>query len=167
MEGRFDETPHRSLLTFFIMYSLKIPDMALIPEGFFLMGSETGMDNERPVHRIWLDAYMIGKFPLTNREFRGFVAEKGEAEPPFWSEEMFCHPDKPVVGISWTNAMVYCDWLSRSQKNRVRRLDLAMGSRKKNRTKRKTKIGAVYCRTMALAAVVSLLAQTKKLMAAV
>ncbi|MFB3122507.1 MAG: formylglycine-generating enzyme family protein [Candidatus Binatia bacterium] len=102
------------------MYSLKIPDMVLIPEGFFLMGSETGMDNERPVHRIWLDAFMIGRFPLTNRGFRGFVEENGKAEPPFWSEEMFCHPDKPVVGISWTNAMVYCDWLSRLAERRFR-----------------------------------------------
>ena len=84
------------------------------------MGSETGMDNERPVHRVWLDAFMIGRFPLTNREFRSFVEEKGEAEPPFWSEEMFCHPDKPVVGISWYNATAYCDWLSRVTERRFR-----------------------------------------------
>ena len=58
---------------FITMSSLKIPAMVLIPQGEFLMGRENGMDNERPVHRVFLDAFMIGRFPLTNREFRSFV----------------------------------------------------------------------------------------------
>ena len=77
------------------------------------MGSENGMDNERPIHRVWLDAFMIARFPVTNRDYRTFVEETGTPEPPFWSEKMFCHPDKPVVGVTWHNAMDYCDWLSR------------------------------------------------------
>ena len=32
------------------------PRMVTVPEGNFLMGSETGQDNERPIHTVWIDA---------------------------------------------------------------------------------------------------------------
>jgi len=89
-----------------------IPEMLFIPQGTFRMGNETGMDNEEPVHRICLDAFMIGKYPVTNREYGVFVEEGSTPPPPFWSEEMFCHPDKPVVGITWYEAVAFCLWLS-------------------------------------------------------
>ncbi|HEY2988982.1 MAG TPA: formylglycine-generating enzyme family protein [Candidatus Binatia bacterium] len=89
-----------------------IPETTLIPEGDFLMGSENGMDNEKPAHRVWVSGFMIGKFPVTNREYRLFVQETDNEEPPYWSEAMFSHPDKPVVGVSWHEAAAYCRWLS-------------------------------------------------------
>jgi formylglycine-generating enzyme required for sulfatase activity len=96
------------------MPSLKkefIPELVLVPEGFFLMGSNHGPDNEKLVHRVWVNGFLIGKFPVTNKEYRIFVKESGAPEPPFWSQEMFSHPDKPVVGISWYDGLAYCDWL--------------------------------------------------------
>ena len=89
-----------------------VPCMVSIPEGAFLMGSEDGLDNEKPIHRVWLGGFGIGKYAVTNRDYRIFVEETGAPEPPFWSEEMFFHPDKPVVGITWHDAIAYCDWLS-------------------------------------------------------
>jgi len=86
--------------------------MVRVPEGFFLMGSGDEQENERPVHRVWVDAFAMGKFPVTNREYRIFVEESGTAAPPFWSEGMFSHSEKPVVGTSWHDAVVYCQWLS-------------------------------------------------------
>src|SRR5437867_13431451 len=90
-----------------------LPEMVLIPNGSFLMGSEQGLDNEKPPHRVWLDSFMIGRFPVTNREYRIFVEETGASEPPFWLDAMFSHPDKPVVGTSWDDAIAYCEWLSK------------------------------------------------------
>ena len=46
------------------------PRMARIPGGFFLMGSETGQDNERPVHRVWLDEFLVGRMPSDARGIR-------------------------------------------------------------------------------------------------
>jgi formylglycine-generating enzyme required for sulfatase activity len=86
--------------------------MVSISEGSFLMGSENGFDNERPAHRVWLDAFLIGLYPVTNGEYRRFVEETGALQPPFWSEAMFCDLEKPVVGITWDEARRYCDWLS-------------------------------------------------------
>jgi sulfatase modifying factor 1 len=97
------------------------PQTAFIPEGYFLMGDERGQDNEKPVRRVWVDGFLIGRFPVMNRDYGIFVKESGAPEPPFWREEMFSHPDKPVVGVSWHDAVAYCGWV-REEINRSLRL---------------------------------------------
>jgi formylglycine-generating enzyme len=89
-------------------------DIVLIPDGFFSMGSNHGPENEMPLHRVSLDSFGIGKFPVTNREFEIFVAETGGSPIlPFRSDPMFSDPDQPVVGVSWDDATAYCEWLRR------------------------------------------------------
>jgi formylglycine-generating enzyme required for sulfatase activity len=86
--------------------------MVVIPGGLFLMGSEQGRENESPVHRVWVDSFAIGKFPVTNREYRLFVEETRAPAPPFWSDTIFADRDQPVVGVNWEEAAAYCRWLS-------------------------------------------------------
>ncbi len=71
------------------------------------------MDNEKPARRVRVDGFAIGKFPVTNRQYEFFVEETGAEAPPFRSEKMFSHPEKPVVGVSWHDAAAYCAWLAR------------------------------------------------------
>jgi formylglycine-generating enzyme required for sulfatase activity len=77
------------------------------------MGSESGQENESPRHRVWIDEFGLGKFPVTNREYRIFVEDTRCAPPPFWLETMFSEPEQPVVGITWDEAAAYCSWISR------------------------------------------------------
>jgi formylglycine-generating enzyme len=77
------------------------------------MGSEDGQDNERPVHRVWIDAFQFATHPVTNANYAGFLAT-GSLPPPFWRDSNFNHPQQPVVGISWHAALRYCDWLRAS-----------------------------------------------------
>ena len=77
------------------------------------MGCESGQENERPVHDVWLDRFALGKFPVTNAQYREFLDSTGAAPPCFWLEPMFADPRKPVVGVTWFEAVAYCDWLAR------------------------------------------------------
>jgi formylglycine-generating enzyme len=94
--------------------------MARIPQGYFLMGSETGQDNERPVHRVWIDAFEFAECQVTNREYAKFILATGHRQPIHWNDPLFSHPEQPVVGPSWLDALAYCEWLSSATGRRYR-----------------------------------------------
>jgi sulfatase modifying factor 1 len=91
-----------------------IPSLELlpVPGGSFLMGCDTGRDEERPVHRVWVDAFLLSVFPVRNRDYRAFLEATGYTPPPLWSDPNFSDPDQPVAAVSWFDAAKYCDWLS-------------------------------------------------------
>jgi len=93
--------------------TFKAPGLVVIPAGWFWMGSEFGQDNERPRHRVWVDAFQLAACQVTNREYGHFVQAKGMQPSPFWNDRNFSHPDQPVVAVSWLDAVAYCEWLSR------------------------------------------------------
>jgi len=88
------------------------PILRRIPEGWFSMGCAEGRDNEKPVHRVWVDAFDLGAFQTTNEEYARFLDATGRPAPPYWRESSFSHPRQPVVGVSWHDAVAYCDWLT-------------------------------------------------------
>ncbi|HEY1273235.1 MAG TPA: SUMF1/EgtB/PvdO family nonheme iron enzyme [Terriglobales bacterium] len=89
-----------------------VPALVRIPEGWFWMGSEAGQDNERPVHRVWIDAFELAACQVTNAEYGRFLAATGATPPPQWGDSNFNHPEQPVVTVSWFDAVEYCLWLS-------------------------------------------------------
>jgi formylglycine-generating enzyme len=52
-------------------------DMALVPAGTFRMGSEDFYPEERPVHRVEVDAFWMDRRPVTVAQFRRFVKATG------------------------------------------------------------------------------------------
>jgi len=75
------------------------------------MGCDSGQDNEKPVHRVWVDEFMLAACQVTNEQFGHFLVDTASLPPPFWSEPAFNHPEQPVVGVSWPQAVGYCEWL--------------------------------------------------------
>lgn len=86
--------------------------MVLVSASEFSMGStENGtVGDETPVHDVWLDAYYIDKYPVTNEKYREFVLDTGHVEPAYWWDENFTEPDHPVVGVTYYDALAYCQW---------------------------------------------------------
>jgi formylglycine-generating enzyme required for sulfatase activity len=86
--------------------------LVCIPEGWFSMGSHTGQDNERPVHRVWVDEFQMASCAVTNAGYAEFVRVTASAPAPFCEHPDLSHPDQPVVAVSWSEAVKYCEWLS-------------------------------------------------------
>jgi len=96
------------------------PTLVPIPEGWFWMGSNTGQDNERPLHRVWVDAFHLAACQVTNREYEYFLRATGIPSPPLWDDPNFNRPEQPVVAVSWFDAMKYCEWLSAATSRQYR-----------------------------------------------
>jgi len=87
------------------------PILVPIEEGWFLMGSDDGPENERPARRVWVDAFALAACQTTNAEYAAFLTATGHAVPPLWNDPAFNDPQQPVVAVSWFDAVAYCEWL--------------------------------------------------------
>jgi formylglycine-generating enzyme required for sulfatase activity len=92
--------------------TLSLPTLVRIPAGNFLMGSDTGQDNERPVHSVSIDAFDLAACQVTNADHARFLEATAADAPPFFDHPDFSHPQQPVVAVSWFQAIAYCEWLS-------------------------------------------------------
>ena len=89
------------------------PVMVRIPEGGFWMGCDTGRDDERPAHRVWVDAFELAACQVTHAEYARFLAATKHPKPLHWDDPNFNDPCQPVVAPSWFDAVAYCAWLSK------------------------------------------------------
>lgn len=88
------------------------PEMIIVRASEFAMGCDTGPDSERPVHRVFVDEFAIGRFAVSNRLYQFFIEDAGHQTPAGWNDSRFNHPDQPVTSVSWFDATAYCEWLS-------------------------------------------------------
>jgi formylglycine-generating enzyme required for sulfatase activity len=99
------------------------PEMVVIPPGSYLMGAADDDDqastNEKPQHRVTIARpFVIGRYPVTFDEYDGFCAATGRDQP---SDQGWGRGRRPVINVSWDDAVAYCTWLSQ-QTGRTYRL---------------------------------------------
>lgn len=84
-------------------------EMVRIPAGSFWMGDQK-TSSSQVAHRVELDEFWLGKYPVTNAQYRLFTGETGyRGEPDFGFP-----PGKdqhPVINISWRDAYKFTLWL--------------------------------------------------------
>lgn len=86
---------------------------SLVPGGAFLMGSDSGQEDERPVHRVHVDTFAMSIYPVTRGEYARFLeaaGRGGSVAPRDWADAALAGDDRPVVGVSWHDAVAYCAW---------------------------------------------------------
>jgi sulfatase modifying factor 1 len=98
------------------------PALVRIPAAWFLMGCDAGQDNEKPVHRVWVDEFLLAACQVTNADYGRFLRDTASSSlpPPFWNDSAFNLPEQPVVGVSWYEANRYCEWLGASSDGKFR-----------------------------------------------
>jgi formylglycine-generating enzyme required for sulfatase activity len=115
------------------------PEMVKVQGGSFQMGSNDGRSDEKPVHSVSVNGFYIGKYELTVGHYLQFCKEtngnwpdwleagnsqnvetgwnsfyKGKGYSRTGSENL------PIVGISWNDAVAYCQWLSKKTNKKYR-----------------------------------------------
>jgi formylglycine-generating enzyme required for sulfatase activity len=88
------------------------PRQIQVAAGWFRMGSDIGQAVEGPAHRIWVDSFAMAATQVTVEEYARFLNATGRMQPPYWGAPDFCHPQQPVVAVSWFDCVAYCAWLS-------------------------------------------------------
>jgi len=110
------------------------PELVQVAAGPFLMGTseeqvkkmlaryewakefqeEGWFDDEQPQHEVTLDAYEIGRYPVTNAEYAAFVEAAGHSAPNHWDGGRVPEglTDHPVVYIFLRDAAAYVQWLA-------------------------------------------------------
>ena len=88
------------------------PNMVYIPGGEFLLGADGGPENESPAQTIFVDAFNIDKYPVTNAQYKEFVDATGHRIPRHWKDGQIPEgkDDHPVVWVSWEDAAAYASW---------------------------------------------------------
>jgi sulfatase modifying factor 1 len=122
-----------------------LPDLARIPAGEFLMGTADAAADERPVHRVAVSEFFIGRFAVTNDEYARFIKATGHPAPSLRDLPLIAtggrdvifkelaapylweggHPppgrgNHPVVLTGFDDAVAYCLWLSEATDRVVR-----------------------------------------------
>jgi len=94
-------------------------EMVLIPAGEFIMGSpdDEGYDSERPQHEVSIDSFYIGKYEVTFEQYDLFCEKTGRSKP---SDRGWGRGKRPVINVSWYDAVAFCDWLSELSGDRYR-----------------------------------------------
>jgi formylglycine-generating enzyme required for sulfatase activity len=89
-----------------------MPGMVYVPGGEFIMGSEWGEFDEEPRHIVYLDAFYIDTYEVTNDAYARCVAAH-KCEPQRVWAKSFLEPNKPAVAMGWENAVAYCRFVGK------------------------------------------------------
>ncbi len=92
--------------------AFKPPEMVVIPAGSFKMGcvSRKSCTNaERPVHEVTLESFALSKYEVTFEEYDPFTDATGRERA---DDRGFGRGQRPVINITWDDAVAYTEWLS-------------------------------------------------------
>lgn len=93
------------------------PDMVQLPAACVEVGSLLMGNHANPLREVCLDAFSIGRYEVTFREYDQFIEETGRARR---HDMGFGREDRPVIDVDWFDAAAYAEWLSEKTGKRYR-----------------------------------------------
>ena len=91
--------------------SVPLPNMKTVYGGTFQMGDESGKysEDERPVHEVGLGRFYMGTNEVTFAEYELYCEATNQPKP---DDNGWGRGSRPVINVSWLDAVKYCNWLS-------------------------------------------------------
>ncbi|MFC1717272.1 formylglycine-generating enzyme family protein [Candidatus Poribacteria bacterium] len=96
--------------------------MVLIPAGEFQMGTDPAeipelvqqsggnapwFEHETPRHTVYVDAFYMDVYEVTNAQYEAFIDATGHSAPGFWHDTRYNAPEQPVVGVRNHDAVIF------------------------------------------------------------
>ncbi len=99
--------------------SVAEPAMVPISGGSYQQGDIHGRgdESEQPVRPVTIKPFAIGKYEVTFEEYDHYVELTGGRSP---SDQSWGRENRPVINVSWDDAMAYATWLSQATGNHYR-----------------------------------------------
>lgn len=110
-----------------------LKEMVLILGGTYEMGSRSGAAAEQPVHKVTLANFFCSTSEVSVGEYLEFARGTGKNLPewlmpaseynittggnPYYAQQLpyLDNSNYPIVGISWLDAIEYCNWRSKKE----------------------------------------------------
>ncbi len=93
---------------------IDVEEMVLIPAGEVRLGTDSKTNltfgTEADLRTVFVAAFHIDKYEVTNKQYAKFLLETGHRKPKFWDDPRLNTPDQPVVGVNWEDAEAYAVW---------------------------------------------------------
>ncbi len=96
--------------------TILIPDIAWIeiPAGDFIFGQGTDQKTQ------YLDTFWIGRYPITNSQYRTFIDAGGYEDDRWWADlkkpelqaSRWNQPNRPKTNVNWYEAVAFTRWFS-------------------------------------------------------
>lgn len=72
--------------------------------------SKEAFNDESPAKMIYLSAYYIDKYEVSNAQYTEFIKATDYSAPAYWDHHQLNQPNHPVTGVNWYDANAYCHW---------------------------------------------------------
>ena len=128
---------YKTFIIFFSIFFLnstvfgQAPKMILVEGGTFTMGTNSGVPEEKPAHKVTISSFLICEHEVTVTEYKAFASATGKAMPESPDKEwldshvptkmLYASSGKtwwgwganlPMHHVNWYDAIKYCNWLS-------------------------------------------------------
>lgn len=75
--------------------------------------SKEAFEDEGPARMIYLSAYYIDKYEVSNAQYIEFIKATDYPAPAYWDHHELNQPNQPVTGVNWYDANAYCHWANK------------------------------------------------------
>lgn len=75
--------------------------------------SQKAFADEGPAKMIYLSAYYIDKYEVSNAQYTEFIKAIDYPAPAYWDHHLLNQPNQPITGVNWYDANSYCHWANK------------------------------------------------------